>query len=180
MEYQKFETKSGIIVVKDAEEYELVVLIDVYKKAFNKHNIFQKPYEEVLEYLKTVHRKNRELGGGFIVARLEEKTIGGLLVKKNDQDIDGKHSTWKYNHMVVAHDYKKMNIGTALMNAADQKIKQLIQGKIIKTAKVEVSVSENEKDSLAFFKKFGFEEEGKLKSHYRFGELVYILGKEIT
>lgn len=179
MEYQRLETKSGTVIIKDGEESELRDLIDIYKSVFKKHNIFQRTDEEILEYLKESHRENAGVGGGYIVAKLGDKTIGGILVRKKDEDLERKHAIWIYNHVAVSPDYPGLGIGTNLMSAAEQKIKGLIKKGKIKTAKVELGVSENEKKALDFFKKHDFEIEGKSKSHYRFNELVYILGKEI-
>lgn len=180
MEYQRLKTKFGIVIIKDAEDSELEELKDIYKSIFEKHNIFQRSPKEILEYLKESNRKNSEVGGGCIVAKLEGKTVGGVVVKKESEDLEGKHVVWKYNHLGVAPDYSGQGIGSALMNAADQKIKNLIKEGKIKTAKIEAGVSENNKDVLEFAKKCSFEIEGELKSHYRYGELVYVLGKGIV
>ena len=180
MEYQKLETKSGTVIIKDAEESELKDFISIYKSVFKKHNIFQKTDEEIFAYLKESNEKNSSIGGGYIVAKLRDKTIGGILVRKKGEDLERKHVLWIYNHVAVSSDYPGLGIGTNLMNAAEQKIKGLIKEGKIKTAKVELGVSENEKKALDFFKKHDFEIEGKSKSHYRFNELVYVLGKEIT
>jgi len=177
MEYQTLQTDSGNIVIKDAEEPELNELIKIYSCVFKKHNILQKPEKEVLEYLKKSHKENKEVGGGYIVARLNNKTIGGILLRKRGQDLDGKHVLWKYNHVAVAGNYAGAGLGTALLNAAEQKIRNLIKDG--KTAKIEIRVSETEKDALDFYKKLGFEIEGKLKSHFRLNELAYAMGKEI-
>lgn len=179
MKYQTLETSSGNVLIKDAEDSELNELIGVYKSVFKLHNIFQKTDEDILEYLKEAHKKNLKEGGGFIVAKLKEKTIGGILVRKKGCDLEGKHSLWIYNHLGLLKDCFKMGIGSALMRAADKKIKNLIKEGIIKTAKIEIGVSEEEHKDLSFFKKNGFEVEGESKSHYRLNEMVYIMGKEI-
>lgn len=180
MEYQKLETGSGTIIIKDAEDPELEGLIDVYRSVFKKHIIFEKAPEEILEYLKKSHKKNEGVGGGYIIAKLGDKIIGGILVRKKGGGLETNHTLWIYNHVALLTDYSKLRIGSALINAADKKIKELIKQGRIKTAKIELGVSENEKDALNFFKKFGFEIEGKLKSHFRLNEAVYIIGKEIT
>jgi len=45
--------------------------------------------------------------------------------------------------------------------------------------KIEIKIAESEKVGPSFFKKLGYKVEGKLNSHYRQGELCYILGRVI-
>lgn len=108
------------------------------------------------------------------------RVVGGMLVRKEGEDLLGKHVVWKYNHLAVDAKYAGLGIGTALLQSADQKISSLIRSGKMKTAKIELGVSVTEKALLPFYKKCGFRVEGKLPSHYRHGELVYALGKEIT
>jgi len=167
------------IVIKDAEVGELADLVEVYKNVFQKHNIFQRSEEVILEYLKSVHSQNANFGGGFVVAIKDGKTVGGMLVKKETQDFSGGHVVWKYNHVGVHPDHQGKGLGRELMEAADEKVRNLIKQGKFKTAKIELGIAEGEKASIKFYEKFGFEIEGELKSHYRFGEKAYILGKEI-
>ena len=66
-----------------------------------------------------------------------------------------------------------------MVKAAEDKLKLLIKKGGVKSIKVEVKVSENEARTIAFFRKHGFQLEGKLKSHFRAGELVYVMGKKL-
>lgn len=179
MEYQRLEIKDGDIIIRDAKISDLKGLVNVYPSSFKKHTIFQRTPKEILKYLKDSHRKNVKLGGGYIVAKLNNKVIGGILVRKKGEDKDRKHTLWIYNHIAVLTEHSRQRIGTALMNSAEQKIKILIKKGKIRSAKVEVGISENERDTLRFYKKFDFKIEGKLKSHFRLNELVYVMGKEI-
>jgi len=179
MEYQQLKTKFGTVIIKDAEEPELNELVNICKSVFTRHNIFQKEFEKVLEYKKEIHKRHSDVGGGFIVAKIEDKVIGGVLLKRVSEDLKGKHIVWRLNHLAVSEEYSGEGIGSGLVNAAEQKIKDLINEEKMNTAKIELGVSENEKDAVEFYNKLGFEVEGELKSHYRHGELVYVLGKEI-
>jgi len=173
------ETKFGKVVIKDAEIGDLPGLIPIYKKVFEKHNIFQKTEGEILVYLEESHEKNLESGGGYIIALLEGNITGGLLLKKRAEDLKGKHVLWRLNHVALDPEYSRQKIGSRLLDAVDKKIKIHIEERKYQTAKIELGVSENEKDILPFFERNGFEIEGKLKSHYRWKELAYELGREI-
>ena len=161
--------------IKQANKEDLQELIPIYKEAFTKHNIFQKSEEEILDYLEDHNQKNT-----ILVAKIEEKVVGGILLRKMSEDLNGKHFVWKYNHIAVSKEYQKQGIGSALINAADEKIKEAISEKLFDTAKIEISIAESEKTTINFYKRLGFEIEGELKSHYRFNESVSCLGKEIT
>jgi len=178
-EHFHIKTEKGNFIIKDAMRSELSELVSVYKRAFKKHNIFQKSAFRVEEYLLEQHRKNHRYGGGFIIAKKDRSVIGGVLLKWRDCDIKGKHHLWKFNHLVVDKPFKRLGIGFNLVNASVKKIRNLIKEKKFRTAKIEVSTTENDKD-LELYKKLGFKVEGKLKSHYRFNEISYILGKEIA
>jgi ribosomal protein S18 acetylase RimI-like enzyme len=177
---REYETLERGVIIKDANQgEELSDLVKVYKETFSEHNRFQKQDEAILGYIIESHGHRQQHYGGYIVAMLKGKAIGGLLVKQVGQDQEGKHTIWKYNHLGVSKKHSRGGIGRALVRAADQRIKELISEGKINTAKVELGVSENEADALGFYVKCGFEIEGKLKDHYRHNELVYILGKSI-
>lgn len=179
MKYQQLKTKRGIVIIRDAIGADLSRLIPIYTSSFRKHNIFQRTTTKILQYLKETHQKNALVGGGYLVAASGSRVVGGMLVRKEGEDLLGKHVVWKYNHLAVERPYAGLGIGTALLQSADKKVRTLITSGKIKTAKVELGVSINEKALLPFYKKCGFRVEGKLPSHYRYGELVYVLGKEI-
>ena len=176
-EYFHIKTKKGDIIIRDGTRYELKDLVTEYKKSFKKHNIFQKSAFRVEEYLIDAHRKYHKFGGGFIVAKIYNNTIGGILIRTGEFNTDKKHSLFYFNHLVVAKKYTKLGLGTRLVNAAEQKIKNLIKEKKFRSAKVEVHCYE--KKMVNFYKRLKFKIEGKLASHYRFKQTVYVFGKEI-
>ncbi len=173
-------TISCIAVIKDAQESDLKELAALYKSTFKKHNIFCKSDKEIISYLKEKQSSEKKNGGGFVVAKSGSKIIGGILLKKETEDPKGKHVLWKYNHLAVSPSFKGKGIGKAIINAAEDKIRQMIKSKKIRTSKIEVGVSENEKESIRFYKSLGFYVEGMQKSHYRHKETSYILGKEVS
>ena len=167
------------INVQLANKDDLKCLVPIYKNAFETHNIFQKSEEEILNYLESANEKNKLCGGGFLVAIVENKVVGGILLKKTSEDLNGKHTVWKYNHLAVSENYRKQGLGGSLVKSAENIILDAINKKLFNTAKIEIGVVDTKKLVIDFYKKYDFEIEGELKSHYRFGEKVYVLGKEI-
>jgi len=146
-----------------AKEEDLKELITIYKSAFSHHNIFEKSEAEILEYLK-------DRISNILIAKIDGKVVGGILVRLKAEA--GTHSLWRLNHLAAAE--KGKGIGEALVKAAEEKINGEKKG----TAKVELGVCDE--SVLEFYKKLGYVEEGQLTSHYRHGELVFSLGKELS
>ena len=165
--------------IRDARSDELSSLIKIYRAAFSQHNIFQRKEKEILKYLQQTQHKNKIAGGGYLVALVGNKIVGALLVRQEAEDISGKHTRWKYNHLAVAVPFQRKGIGSALLQAADKKVLAAMKVRKINTAKVEIGVAENEQGAAAFYINNGFKVEGKLHSHYRFNEMVYVMGKEL-
>ena len=160
------------IEVRKPKEEELNDLIPIYKKVFKVHNILQAEEPRVKEYLLNKYKEETDLG--FLVAIKDGKVAGGLLLRKVGGD--EKHWNIRLNHFATDDSFKGQGIGTALLNSVDEIV---LDKKGDRSVKIEIHVSENEKDAVEFFKKFGYNVEGKVKSHFRNGELVYFLGKEI-
>lgn len=153
--------------IKTPDEDEIFELTDIYKTAFRKHNIFTKPSEEILTYLKQAASSDE-----IIIAKKAGQVIGGLLLRLSTSS-DG-HKVWKINHLAIHPELRNQSAATTLLKEAEKRISERSL-----TAKVELNVSENEKGTIPIFQKLGYEIEGKFKSHYRHGELVYALGKEL-
>ncbi len=130
-------------------------------------------------YLQQTQHQNKVAGGGYLLALAGNKIVGAILVRKEAEDIFGKHARWKYNHLAIALPYQRKGLGTALLHAADLKIVLLMKKRKINTAKVEIGVAEQEKGAATFYIYNGFKVEGKLRSHYRHNEMVYVMGKEL-
>jgi len=152
-------------------------LVAIYKRAFKNHNVLHGP--GAIQFLKDRDKQNRGYGGGLLVALKDKKIVGGVLVRFKRKSADGAHYSWRYNHLAVSPDNLREGIGRKLMDAADNLILGAIKAGKFKTAKVELTVAEDESKSVDFFEVCGFELEGKMKSHHRWGELSYYLGKEL-
>ena len=144
-----------------ANTEELKKLIPIYKKAFPVHNVFTKSDEEIFKYMETAD-------GDFLVAVEDEETLGGLLIAVELETPEHKRARFK--HVAVAEGYQGKGIGSALLKQAE---------KIVGMGKIEIHVAEgiSEPETEEFYKKNGYEIEGELKSHYRPGEICYIMGK---
>ncbi|MBD3310714.1 GNAT family N-acetyltransferase [Candidatus Woesearchaeota archaeon] len=167
-----------MVEIREAESSELAALIPVYKEAYQEHLIFKKKTDaDIIEYMQKAHADAAADGGGFIIALLNDEVVGGLLLRKSLQG--DSHSRWKIRHVAVMEKYRDQDIGTELLQAAEQKLVELIKKGDFITAKAEVSVAEGEKEAVDFYEKAGFKLEGTRADHYRLGENVYLLGKTI-
>lgn len=151
-----FQTEKGKFAVEKASIDDLKELIPTYKEVFKVHDIFTKPSDEIVSYFETVV-------DDYLVAKVDGKTVGGVLVKKEDE-------AWRLKHLVVAAGYRDMDLGSSLVEAAENKIG---------SGRVVVHLSQNEEAALPFYKKMGFKVEKEVEGYYREGEKVFFLGKEI-
>ncbi len=156
------------------KEKDVPQFVKLCQKAFPTHNVFYRTAQEVADYLRSKDEQNKEFGGVFF-AYEGGKLVGGALLRKEDFDPKGKHVRLKYNHLVAVNDKVKKKI----LEEFNQKVSKMIKEGKINTAKLELGLAENETD-IQFYLDNGFVKEGKLKSHYRFNETVYVLGMEIT
>lgn len=152
----EFDTSKGKVAIGSATVSDLKDLIPVYKEVFKVHDIFTKSDEEIVSYFE-------EVVDDFLVAKVDGKVVGGVLVKKKDEE-------WRLNHLVVADGYRDLNIGSHLIDAAEEKIG---------SGKISVHLSANEEAALPFYKKMGFAVEKEEVGYYREGEKVFFLIKEI-
>jgi len=159
-----------MLSIETPEKKDLKQLAEIYKEVFAEHNVFTDTDENIIKYLENVD-------GDFLVAKENGKVIGGCLlvsvINKN------KHSLWRIKHFAITKSAQKKGAGTELMMEIDKMIRKQISKGEFKSAKIEIHVSESEKDSLKFYKKQNYEIEGKLKSHYRKGKTCYIVGKSM-
>jgi|GEM_PF-4792252 len=152
----EFESLKGKVEIVSATVDDLKALIPVYKEVFKVHDIFTKSDAEIISYFEKVV-------DDFLVAKINGKTVGGVLVKKKDDE-------WRINHLVVADGYRDLNIGSYLLKAAESRIG---------SGKISVHLSANEEAALPFYKKMGFSVEKEEVGYYRPGEKVFFLVKEI-
>ena len=144
------------------QEEDLELVAKLYKSYFQTHTLFEQSLEKIILYLQEQVKKHP------LLVFEEEGIIGALfLVTKNTS---GTHKLWKLRHFAFTKAY----VGEQLLEEAEQRIK-----KASKTAKVELSIAESE-EGIDFLKMKGFEQEGILKNHYRWGERCYILSRSIS
>ncbi|MBW2981820.1 GNAT family N-acetyltransferase [Candidatus Woesearchaeota archaeon] len=143
--------------IRKATQEDFEELISLLKEAFPVHVVFTRSDKEILEYLENFE-------GEGLLAVEDDKIIGGLGISRK-----------QYGHIVAffKHIFAKDNdkeVIKALVKEAE---------KIADAAKIELHIAEGEKIDHTFYEELGYEVEGKLKSHYRQGEICYILGKEV-
>ena len=145
-------------MIRKGNESDLNGLIHVYKEVFDVHNVFDRPVNDIMDYLKKF--KN------ILVAEEDGEIVGGIVITEKKYG-----NTWKltnFKHLAVAKEYQDKDIGTALLKGAE---------KSVRIGKIEIRVGETETTAMEFYKKNGYENEGILKSHYRKGETCFIMGK---
>jgi hypothetical protein len=144
--------------IRKLQEGDFKKLIPTYKKFFPVHAVFTKSDEEIMQHLEKMKQR-----GEFLVADDNGKVMGGLVIVK--RTIEG-HTTAELKRIAAKTPVRK--VMAELIKAAEEEV-----GK----GKIEIKIAESEKVGPSFFKKLGYKVEGKLTSHYRAGELCYILGK---
>ena len=148
--------------IRTAESKDYVEIAKLSKYFFPVHNIFQKTSKEVMKYLGSESMKSK-----LIICTKDDKVLAACFIVTTDKNFDGTHMRWKLMHFCYYHE----SAAILLLRESEKIIK-----KSSKTAKIALTIAENEK-ALIFFKKEGYIQEGELKNHYRHGETSYILGK---
>ncbi len=144
--------------IRKYQEEDFKKLVPMYKEFFPVHAVFTKSDEEIMKHLEIMKQK-----GEFLIAEDNGKIKGALVIVKSN--IDG-HVRAKLKRIAAKSPVRK--VFTALIQEAEKEVEK---------GKIEIKVAESEKVKPSFFKKLGYKVEGKLNSHYRAGEVCYILGK---
>jgi len=144
--------------IRKAAKEDLTDLAGIYKSAFEKHLIFEKDEQEVIDYL-TPKLNN-------MIVAVDGRVIGGCIIKTEIEN--PSHKLSRIQHLAVAPEMQSMGVGTELVKEAE---------KIIGRGKIEVRVAEGE--AIEFYRKLGYTQEGALTNHYRKNETVLVLGKNI-
>lgn len=150
-----------MVKIRKASKKDLKQLAAIYKTSFKVHNIFSKSIKEIIHYLDKLSKE-----AAILVAERDNKVVGGIVIELSPQT--PKHTLATFKHIAVHAGHRGRDIGTMLIKSAEKEV-----GK----GKVEIKVSENEKNAIRFYRKIGFKVEGKLKSHYRPRETCYVMGK---
>ena len=146
--------------IRKLQEGDFKKLIPIYKKFFPVHAVFTKSDEEIMQHLEKMKQR-----GEFLVAEEDGKIKGALVIVKRTID---SHTTAELKRIAAKTPIRK--VMAALIQEAEKEIEK---------GKIEIMIAETEKVKPSFFKKLGYKVEGKLRSHYRAGEMCYILGKEV-
>jgi hypothetical protein len=96
------------LIIRDAKISDIKSLSKIYKKEFPIHNVFQKSNSFIINYLKEKHLANKKLG--LIVVELNDEIIGGILIKKISQSLNGNHILCGYNHIVILKNISKKEL----------------------------------------------------------------------
>ena len=140
MIYEQFIVEGKNTVVRDGTLRDLDHYIAIAKSRFPVHSIFSLTKKEIKEYLST-----RQM----IVAERQKKIIGGnVIVVKSSS---ASHGVFRYNHLAVSKPFEKMGAGSALMRASDNYVLAIMKLNGLRTAKIELYMSENEKKAPSFF-----------------------------
>jgi N-acetylglutamate synthase-like GNAT family acetyltransferase len=151
------------MVLRTFEEKDAVQVAKLFKSYFKTHTLFEQDESKIVTYVNEQAIKNP-----LIVYESDGKIIGALfLVNRNT---DGDHKLWKFRHFA----FTQANVGEELLKEAEKKVEESS-----KTGKVELTIAESE-EGINFFKMQGYEQEGILKNHYRWGERTYILSKSFS
>ncbi len=155
------------MVIRIGKKSDFPRLVQIYKLFFKKHNIFQQDGRKVINYLQQQIKENELL---VFEDEKDGKLKGALFIVKIGQSSDGKHTLWKYRHFAFKND----SVGSLLLREAEKYVR-----KQSKTAKVELTIAENER-GIDFYKNNGYKQEAALSHHYRFGETCFILSKAFS
>lgn len=149
-------------MIRQANERDFEAIITLCKSFFRIHNLFYQNQKKVIAYLKKQVEENQ-----MFLCEDNGKITGVLILVKTGQDSAGKHTVWKFRHFA----YSSEKAATTLLAEAERKVQ-----KASKTAKIELTIAENER-GRDLFKANGYQQEGALRNHYRPGETCYIISK---
>jgi len=159
------------MAIRKIDENDLPSVVPLLKSYFPKHNRFNKPESEVIDYLKDLMHKPSYQSIShetpMYIYEEDSKVKGFLALVHFDGTSDGTHKVWKFKHFA----FESEDIASKLLAEAEK-----IARKSSKTAKIELTIAETEK-GIKFYKSNGYKQEGALKNHYRFGETCFILSK---
>ena len=142
-------------------------IIPLFQSFFPKHNIFQLNQDQVKEYLETEMQKHQLLIIKEQETNKDKRITAASFIVKTGESSNQEHTRWKFRHFAFTNE----EAGKELLAACEEYIK-----KQSKTAKIELTISENE-SSLEFFEQQGYQKEGTLTNHYRWNETCFILAK---
>ncbi len=151
--------------IRALQEKDFSSLADLYSSFFSTHNIFKMPKNEVVKYLKEQSAKHE-----FLVYEDKGVLKGSICIVNFGQNYDGSHKLWKFRHFA----FESEEAASHLLDEAESRVKNHS-----KTAKIELTIAENEK-GIEIYKSKWYQKEGKLSNHYRWGEACYVFSKSFS
>ena len=149
------------MVIRTVQESDYIKLVELYHSFFPTHNVFQKPKNEVISYLKQQTQENE------LIVYDDGKLKGALYLVNFGQNSDGSHKLWKFRHFVFENE----KVFSQLLKEAEKRVR-----KASKTSKIELTIAETERGMDSYLAN-GYVREAMLSHHYRWGETCFILGK---
>ena len=150
------------MTIRNIQDEDFEKLVGLYKSFFSTHNRFQQSNEKIISYLKEQSEKY-----DLIVYDENGSLKGALYLVNFGQNADGSHKLWKFRHFA----FESKDIASQLLDEAEKRVKESSD-----TSKIELTIAETE-EGIDFYKLKGYEPEGALLNHYRWGETCYVLSK---
>jgi hypothetical protein len=154
-----------MMTIRNVQDEDFEKLVRLYKSFFSMHNRFQQSDDEITAYLKEQSQENN-----LIVYDEDDSLKGALYLVNFGQNVDGSHKLWKFRHFA----YESEDIASQLLDDAEIRVK-----KSSETSKIELTIGETE-ESIDFYKSKGYEQEGALSNHYRWGETCFVISKSFS
>jgi len=148
--------------IRVATEEDFGQIAALYANFFKTHDIFQKLKEVIVNYIREEAQKNE------LLVCEEDGLIKGALFLVGLGKGSG-HRRWKFRHFA----FETEKIAELLLDEAERRVKETTG-----TAKIELTIAETE-EGIDFYKQHGYQQEGILKNHYRWGESCFVLGKSL-
>jgi hypothetical protein len=148
--------------IRNGNEEDIRQLVSLFSDFFSTHDKFQRNPEIVKAYI-----MKEFLEHDLVVYDDEGILKGALFLVKLGESSNRDHKRWRFRHFA----FESERIANELLSEAERRVKLNS-----KTAKVELNITESE-EGIDFYKKRGYEQEGILQNHFRWGEVCFVLGK---
>jgi len=165
MEYDRFQLQDGrMVIFNELKEQDLPELINVYNSIIKEGLYFHR--DEGLPDLETARQwyQNRLKAGLFyLAARVNNELVGGATIEPGL----GKSSHVAYFGIYLKRQFRSIGIGTRLI----KRIIEIAQQKGFEIMKL--TVFQTNQQALRLYKKFGFQEIGRIIDGVKFLDDTY-------